>query len=215
MLIAAHMHALPYVCIGNNCIDNILHTIIVNVVAYDPDSQFTMSALSRLNDVGIPVLTFLNTKIQLLQQILSAPVPDAYIYTQSASLLNAWLSSGMLSRLPSSWRNLLLIIRLLNLDELAQRMETYLSTGVIIPIKAREGGTYQLKRGSQFVYDHINFVENDIDEQLRLREDTIFHLKQEISTLQQRIDELNSANKRLQFAESLHGKGTIITQCMS
>ena len=97
------------------------------VTSYDPYSQFTMSALSQLKDVGIPVMFSLDTKIQLLQQIFSTLVPDAYAHTQSKSLLNDWLSSGMSSCLLPTWKNLLLIIRLLNLDELAQRMETYLS----------------------------------------------------------------------------------------
>ena len=31
----------------------------------------------------------------------------------------------------------------------------------------------------------------EVDEQIRLRDDTIYHLKQQISTQQQRIEELN------------------------
>ena len=41
------------------------------------------------------------------------------------SLLNYWISN--VRRIPSTWKSLLQIIRLLNLDDLAQRMETYLS----------------------------------------------------------------------------------------
>ena len=55
-------------------------------------------------------------------------------------LLNYWISS--VQWLPPSWRNLLLIIRLLNLDELAQRMETYLSAGAteeLSPTRGKQG----------------------------------------------------------------------------
>ena len=90
-----------------------------------------MSALSHLEDVGIPVMTVVDTYIRLFQQILStaAIIPDAYTYTQSTSLLSAWLSCGVSSHLSPTWKNLLLIICSLNLDDLAQRIETYLSEG--------------------------------------------------------------------------------------
>ena len=110
------------------------------VTSYDPDSLFTMSALSRLEGVGIPILTSLETNIQLLQHVLSF-IPTSHTYTQSTSLLDAWLSchSGVSSHISPTWKNLLLIIRLLNLDDLAQRMETYLS-GVTMK-------EYYLKKG--------------------------------------------------------------------
>ena len=97
------------------------------MTSYDPDSQFTMSCLSRLESIGIPVITSLsNIKIELLQQFFSIVVPNAHVYTHPTSLLNAWLSRDVSSH-TSTWKNLLMIIRLLNLDDLAQRMETYLS----------------------------------------------------------------------------------------
>ena len=99
-------------------------------MTYDPDSQFTISALSRLEDVGIPVITSLNTKIQILHRVLSLFVPNVTIFTNfkdTITLFDTWLHSNLLSDLPPTWKYLLLIIRLLNLDELAQRMETFLS----------------------------------------------------------------------------------------
>ena len=91
---------------------------------YDPDGHFTLSGISRLEGAGIPVTTSLNTDIQLLQQIFKTLVPNAHTYTHTSSLLNAWLSCGVSGHLPPTWKNLLLIIRLLNLDEW---IETYLS----------------------------------------------------------------------------------------
>ena len=99
------------------------------VTSYDPDSQFTTSALSRLEGVGIPVITSLNNNAYF-QQVLSVLIPHLSAFADATSLLNAWLLSGVLYRLPPTWKNLLLIIRLVNLDELAQRMETYLNVGI-------------------------------------------------------------------------------------
>ena len=101
--------------------------VLQTVTSCDPDSQFTTLALSRLKGVGIPVMTSLNANIQLLQQVLVTFVPDTYIYTDTKSLLQVWLSYGVSCRLPPTWKNLFLIIRLLNLNDLVQRMESYLS----------------------------------------------------------------------------------------
>ena len=92
---------------------------------YDPDSQLTMSALSRMKGAGIPVITSLDTlsNVQFLRHIALLSI---YPFSDILSVLHAWLSPT-LSRLPPTWRNLLLIIRLLNLDDLAKRIESYLS----------------------------------------------------------------------------------------
>ena len=55
-------------------------------------------------------------------------------------VLKYWMTSALW--LPPSWRNLLQVIRLLHLDELAQRMETYLSAGAteeLSPTSGKEG----------------------------------------------------------------------------
>ena len=54
--------------------------------------------------------------------------------------------------------------------------------------------------------------DEDVDEQLYLRDDTIFQLKQQMSTMQQRIEELNYENEELRSERSLtsfKGKGTM------
>ena len=99
------------------------------VTFYDPDSQFTMSALYRLVGVGITVIASLNSSSIFFQQVLSVFIPHLSAFHDASSLLNAWVLSDVVHRLPPTWRNLFLIVRLLNLHELAQRMETYLSAG--------------------------------------------------------------------------------------
>ena len=44
---------------------------------------------------------------------------------------------------------------------------------------------------------YINIGDAEMDEQLRLRDDTIFHLNQERYAMQQRIKELKSENDEL------------------
>ena len=96
---------------------------------YDPDSQFTTTVLFYMEEVGIPVMSSLDTNFKHLQKFLSPCIIRAHTYTTTSSLLDTWLSydSNAFCYLPPTWRNLLMIIRLLNLDDLAQRMETCLS----------------------------------------------------------------------------------------
>jgi hypothetical protein len=95
------------------------------VTPFDPDSSFTLRALSLLESAaGIPVMTTLSDHTRNIQNILGLSMT---INLDLNGLLNNWIS-GILW-LPPLWRNLLLIVRLLHQDELAQRMETYLSAG--------------------------------------------------------------------------------------
>ena len=86
---------------------------------------------------GIPVMKTLSSHTWHIQNFLGL---DQYLYLDLNGLLNHWISSVWW--LPPSWRNLLLIIRLLNLDELAERMETYLSAGAteeLSPTRGKQG----------------------------------------------------------------------------
>ena len=97
--------------------------------SYDPDGFFIVSALFRLEDINVPVISSLNTKLQALQQILGTYILNTHTYTDPISLLKAWLSHGLSSSFSPSWKNLLLIVGQLNLDDLAQKMEACLSQG--------------------------------------------------------------------------------------
>ena len=105
---------------------------------FDPESSFTLRALSLLESAaGIPVMTTLSDYTRHIQNILGLSMT---INLDLNGVLNYWIS-GILW-LPPSWRNLLLIIRRLHLDELAQKMETYLSAGAIeelFPTRGRQG----------------------------------------------------------------------------
>ena len=92
------------------------------------DSQFTLSALSQLEGVGIPVITSLNTNAQPLCEVLSTLISNVPSSNDTA-VLNAWLVYGVhvFSPFPPTWRNLLLVICRLSLDDLAKQIINYLS----------------------------------------------------------------------------------------
>ena len=96
---------------------------------FNPNSPFKMEVLSVLEPAaGIPVLRTLSNYTQHIQNILGL---THYTKLDLSGVLNYWLSNNDIvqHQVPPSWRNLFLIIRLLNLDELAQRMEACLSIG--------------------------------------------------------------------------------------
>ena len=74
---------------------------------------------------------------------------------------------------------------------------------------------YQVKTLSHavlYVSLYMFVGDEDVDEQLRLRDDTIFHLKQEISTMQQRIEDLKSELKGQQSPSQIKEGGMYIAQ---
>ena len=105
---------------------------------FDPDSSFTLRAVSLLESAaGIPVMTTLSDYTHLIQNILDLPTTTDLDLN---GVLRHWITGKQW--LSPSWRNLLLIIRLLHLDELAQRIETYLSTGAtekLSPTRGKQG----------------------------------------------------------------------------
>ena len=107
---------------------------------FDPENSFTLKAVSLLESAaGIPVMTILSDNTHHVHIFLGLSQ-----YTTNLDLnglLNYWISGK--PWLPPSWRNLLLIVRrLLHQDELAQRMETYLSAGAteeLSPTRGKQG----------------------------------------------------------------------------
>ena len=90
---------------------------------FNPANLFNINALSSVEAAAdIPVTHTLTDYAQNIQNIFGLPtIPNFDL----KCLLEYWLKdAGVISL---SWKNLLLIIRLLNLDELAHRMETYLN----------------------------------------------------------------------------------------
>ena len=102
-----------------------------------PESSFTLRAVSLLGSAaGIPVRTTLSDYTNHIQIFLGTDLPMTFNLDLNG-VLNYWISNK--PWLPPSWRNLLLIIRLLDQDELAQRMETCLSAGAIEELSPTRG----------------------------------------------------------------------------
>ena len=112
-----------------------IHT---TVTPFNCESLFTLRALSLLEPAaGISVVTTLTDYTQCIQIFLGLPQDTNLDLNE---LLNYWKISEYW--LPPSWRNLLLIVRLLNLDDLAQWMESYLSAGAteeLSPTRGKQG----------------------------------------------------------------------------
>ena len=87
---------------------------------YNPDSQFSMSSLSRLEATGIEIFTSLNDLQTELEDILG--VNKSWSVSRAIS---EWVLGR--SRNAPTWRTLLDILRQLDLVELSQQIEDYLS----------------------------------------------------------------------------------------
>ena len=84
--------------------------------AYNPDSQFSKGALSRLEAAGIPVLTSLEKVDEKLAAAIGAQ--------NTSKVLKKWASGEFLSTRPPTWYE---VMRELDLEELSQEIEEYLS----------------------------------------------------------------------------------------
>ena len=101
---------------------------------FDFDSVFTMSSLTRLEStVGIPVLTALETKNHKFQAILRVRQDSV------SSAINKWLTAPLLSRLMPSWKNLLSVLRLIKLDDVAEQIEAHLSKHPLFTWEQEQG----------------------------------------------------------------------------
>ena len=92
------------------------------VSPYHPDSHFSMNALDRLEATGIKIVTSLYGLHTKLVDILGVDKSWSVSY-----VINKWMSGR--SHRPSTWRTLLDILKKLDLVELSQQIEDYLSGG--------------------------------------------------------------------------------------
>ena len=98
------------------------------------DSVFTMESLSQLEAVAqIPVLTELKAKSSEFQAVIRVKQPDV------SWAINKWLTTSVLSRIKPTWRNLLLVLRLIHLDSIADQMVEYFKTHSLSSIQGKEG----------------------------------------------------------------------------
>ena len=102
--------------------------LLVAVPVYSPDMQFGMSSLSRLEGMGIHIISPL---AQNSSEVVSiAHIPDALAdgLTEIASvelIVGQW-GSGNEQSLPRTWKSLLHILNQLKLSGLAQEIQDYM-----------------------------------------------------------------------------------------
>ena len=83
--------------------------------------MFTSAALTQLEErEGIRVLTELEAKKNEFQAVIRVKQPDI------SQAIDRWLTAPVLSRIKPTWGNLLCVLRLINLDQLANDIELYL-----------------------------------------------------------------------------------------
>ena len=87
---------------------------------YNPDGQFSKSALSRLEDTGLQIVSSLDNVCTELKDILGL---NKLLIVRE--VISEWVSGR--SHHPPTWRTLLDILRKLDLVELSQQIEDYLS----------------------------------------------------------------------------------------
>ena len=102
---------------------------------YDPDRQFNMSSLYRLEAANIPVVTVLKqTHTQLVaaagiiltnhlkEKLADEDNKDEYLDI----VIDQWQSGR--SQLPPTWRSLYEVLRKINLDYLSQQIEEFFNS---------------------------------------------------------------------------------------
>lgn len=119
--------------VDNLTILEIIHTA---VASFNPDSFFDMRALYFLEEAGIPVMSMLNNYTHYIQKMLGLPM------TCNQDLFNYWISSVW--QVSPTWKNLLDILRILNLDDLAQQIESYLSGATDLSPAGGSDGTKEI-----------------------------------------------------------------------
>ena len=90
---------------------------------YDPDSRFSRSALYKLEAAGIPVMAS-------LAKVSGEFVRVVGLLTQTYTtdkVIDLWLNGESKTDLPPTWRSLYGVLRGLDLVELSEQIELYLS----------------------------------------------------------------------------------------
>ena len=91
------------------------------VPSFEPDNQFTMKVLSRLEEVGVTIFRELEDCKQPLQSVIGI---NLLTELNSFSILNKWLK-GHASIRPT-WRHFFWALREIQLSNLADQIESYL-----------------------------------------------------------------------------------------
>ena len=155
-----------------------LTCLLLIVSPYDPDSQFSMSALCRLENKGIPVLKSLeplHKELAVVAKVaLSGGANSEYMHSDPRNateiIIRQW-TLGEKPILPPTWRSLYQVLRELGLEDLSQEIEEFLSSelptytannSVFIPLNIHNPCRYQVSEGDVHVSDHVSVAAAEV-----------------------------------------------------
>ena len=108
--------------------------VIVLSITESLSEVFTFAALTQLEKrEGIPVLTELEAKKNEFQAVIRVKQPNL------SWAISKWLTAPVLSRIKPTWRNLLLVFRLINLDHVAEDIEIFSKKHSLSSLKEDKG----------------------------------------------------------------------------
>ena len=103
----------------------------------------TPYSLYNVERRGVQLRREISSKNRDFQAVLRLRQPDAN------SALIKWLNSSNKSGIKPTWRNLFLILHLVNLDKLAEEIETHLG-GTYVKQLSKDTSSTEQERGSEF-----------------------------------------------------------------
>ena len=111
-----------YIACACTC-SNVLHVSLIHnnshtVASFEPDS---LKALSRLEEMGVPIINKLEDYKQPLQSVIGIDELTCYLF----SILTRWLQGH--AHLRPTWRHFIWALREIHLSHLADQIEYYLS----------------------------------------------------------------------------------------
>ena len=95
------------------------------MTSFEPDSQFTMKVLSQLEEIGVTIFNELEDYKQPLQSVIGIDTVGVHSNLSSFSILNAWLQRH--TSLHPTWRHFFWALREIQLNHLADQIQSYLS----------------------------------------------------------------------------------------
>ena len=92
---------------------------------FDRESLVTVYALYRLERGGVQVRREISTKNRDFQAVLRVKQPDANL------AMIKWVNTAQKSNIKPTWKNLFLVLCLINLDHLAEQVKAYFSRATV------------------------------------------------------------------------------------
>ena len=110
---------------------------------FDRESLVTTYALYRLERGGVQVRREISTKNRDFQAVLRMKQPDANL------AMIKWVNTAQKSNIKPTWKNLFLVLRLINLNHLAEQIEAYFCRGTVEQLSQETSSNTEQDPGSE------------------------------------------------------------------